>query len=142
VSQENVELVLRGYHAFLAGDLAEAEGLLDDDIEWHGAEGEAWPADLTGVRAMLEERLEEGLRIELERCIGKGDLVLVAFRASGVQADPTDERPLQSRRYFTIGRYFGIVTVRDGRVVRVEDYPHMGAALAALGVDEDAIQGH
>jgi ketosteroid isomerase-like protein len=142
VSQENVELVLRGYRAFLDGDLVEAEALLDDDIEWHGAEGEAWTADLAGVRAMLEERLEEGLRIELERCIGKGDLVLVAFRASGVQADPTDERPLQSRRYFTIGRYFGIVTVRDGRVVRVEDYPHMGAALAALGVDEDAIQGH
>src|SRR5439155_217829 len=90
-------------------------------------------------RRMLEERLEEGLRIELERCIGKGDQVLVAFRASGVQADPSDDRPLQSRRYFTIGRYFGIVTVRDGRVVRVEDYPHMGAALAALGVDEEAI---
>jgi ketosteroid isomerase-like protein len=139
VSQENVELVLRGYHAFLAGDLEQAEALLDDDIEWHGAEGEPWQADLAGVRAMLEERLEEGLRIELERCIGKGDQVLVAFRASGVQADPTDNRPLQSRRYFTIGRYFGIVTVLGGRVVRVEDYPHMGAALAALGVDEEAI---
>ena len=139
MSQENVELVLRGYHAFIAGDLAEAEELLDDEIEWHGSEGAEWPADLAGVRAMLEERLEEGLRIELERCIGKGDQVLVAFRASGVQADPTDDRPLQTRRYFTIGRYFGIVTVRDGRVVRVTDYPHMGAALEALGVDEEAI---
>ena len=139
MSQENVELVLRGYHAFLDGDLGQAEALLDDEIEWHGAEGEPWPADLAGVRAMLEERLEEGLRIELERCIGKGDQVLVAFRASGVQADPTDDRPLQSRRYFTIGRYFGVITLRDGRVVRVQDHPHMSAALEALGVDEDEI---
>jgi ketosteroid isomerase-like protein len=136
MSQENVELVLRGYHAFLDGDLDQAEALLDDEIEWHGAEGEAWPADLADVHAMLEERLEEGLRIELERCIGKGDQVLVAFRASGVQADPTDDRPLQSRRYFTIGRYFGVITVREGRVVRVQDYPHMGAALDAIGLDE------
>lgn len=139
MSQENVELVLRGYHAFVDGDLAQAEQLLDDDIEWHGSAGEPWPADLAGVRAMLEERLEEGLRIELERCIGKGDQVLVAFRASGVQTDPTDDRPLQSRRYFTIGRYFGIVTVRDARIVRVTDYPHMSAALEALGVAEDSI---
>jgi ketosteroid isomerase-like protein len=65
--------------------------------------------------------------------------VLVAFRASGVQTDPTDDRPLQSRRYFTIGRYFGVITLRDGRVVRVQDYPHMSAALEALGVDEDEI---
>ena len=91
---------------------------------------------------MTEERRQQADELteeELERCIGKGDQVLVAFRASGVQADPTDDRPLQTRRYFTIGRYFGIVTVRDGRVVRVTDYPHMGAALEALGVDEEAI---
>jgi ketosteroid isomerase-like protein len=138
MSQENVELVLRGYHAFLDGDLPQAEALLDDEIEWHGAEGEAWPADLAGVHAMLEERLEEGLRIELERCIGKGDQVLVAFRASGVQADPTDDRPLQSRRYFTIGRYSGIVTTRNGRVVHVQDYPHLSAALQAVGLDAEA----
>lgn len=139
MSQENVELVLRGYRAFVDGDLAEAEQLLDDEIEWHGVEGESWPADLAEVRSMLGERIEEGLRIELERCIGKGDQVLVAFRASGVQADPSDDRPLQSRRYFTVGRYFGIVTVRDGRVVRVQDYPHLSAALDALGVDEHAL---
>ena len=50
MSQENVELVLRGYHAFVDGDLAQAEQLLDDDIEWHGSAGEPWPADLAGVQ--------------------------------------------------------------------------------------------
>jgi ketosteroid isomerase-like protein len=139
VSRENVELVMRGYQAFVAGDLLTVGELLDPDIEWHGVEGEDWPADLGEVRQMLVDRLADDYRIELERCIGKGDEVLVAFRASGVEKDPSDDRPLQTRRYFTVGRYFGIVTVRDGRVVRVEDYPHLTAALEALGVEEDAV---
>ncbi|HEY2935071.1 MAG TPA: nuclear transport factor 2 family protein, partial [Gaiellaceae bacterium] len=101
--------------------------------------GEAWPADLDEVRQMLIDRLADDYRIELERCIGKGDEVLVAFRASGVEKDPADDRPLQTRRYFTVGRYFGIVKVREGRIVRVDDYPHLTAALDALGVEEDAV---
>ena len=46
---------------------------------------------------------------------------------------------LGNQSNYTIGRYFGIVTVRGGKIVRVEDYAHMKAALAALGVDEEAI---
>jgi ketosteroid isomerase-like protein len=138
MSRQNVELVLRGYQAFVAGDLLTAGELLDPEIEWHGVGGESsWPADLDGVRQMLNDRSEDDLRIELERCIGKGEEVLVALRASGVQKDETDERPLQTRRYFTVAHYCGIVTVRNGRITRVQDYPHLKAALEALDLDED-----
>ena len=65
--------------------------------------------------------------------------VLVAFRAAGVEKDLDDDRPLQSRRTFTIGRYWGIVTVREGRVVRVRDYPGLRPGLEALGLDEGVI---
>ncbi len=139
MSKENVELVLRGYRAFVAGDLLALGEMLDPAIEWHGVEGESWPADLEDVHEMLAARLADDYRIELERCIGRGDEVLVAFRASGVEKDPHDDRPLQTRRYFTVGRYFGIVTVRDGRVARVVDYPHLTAALEALGIEEDEV---
>jgi hypothetical protein len=64
--------------------------------------------------------------------------VLVSFRAAGVEKDPLDDRPLQTRRYFTIGRYWAIVTVRDGRVVSVQDYPSLEEALDALGVEEES----
>jgi len=52
--------------------------------------------------------------------------------------DVNDDRPLQTRRYFTVGRYSAIVTVVDGRVRRVQEYPHLAAALEALGLDEEA----
>ena len=139
MSQANVEIMRRFYDAWTRGDLDVGLSMLDPEIEWHGVEGEAWPADLDEVRQMLIDRLADDYRIELEKCIGKGDDVLVAFRASGVEKDPSDDRPLQTRRYFTVGRYFGIVKVLDGRVVRVDDYPHLTAALDALGVEEDAV---
>jgi ketosteroid isomerase-like protein len=139
MSQESIEVVLKGYRAFLAGDLATIGDLLDPDIEWVGLEDSAWPGvDHGDVLQVLGERLEEGYRIELERCIGVGDQVVVSARFAGVEPDPEDERPLQSRRYYTVGRYSAIVTIREGRVARVEDYPHLAAALEAVGLEDEA----
>jgi ketosteroid isomerase-like protein len=139
VSQDSVELVLRGYRAFLAGDLDAIAELLDPEVEWHGiGEGAPAAADLEEVFTVLEERLGEGYRVELDRCIGLDDQVVVNFRAARDLRDPHDERPLQSRRYFEIGRYSGVVTIRDGRVVRVQDYPHLNAALEAVGLPDAA----
>ena len=139
MSQESIEVVLRGYRAFLAGDLEAIGELLDPEVEWYGIGPDAAPvADLEDVFAVLEERLGEGYRIELDRCVGAEDKVVVSFRAARDLRDPNDERPLQSRRYFEIGRYFAVVTIRDGRVVRVEDHPHLNAALEAAGLAEAA----
>jgi ketosteroid isomerase-like protein len=140
VSQESIEVVLRGYRAFLAGDLETIADLLDPEIEWVGLEAEAaWPGIEHGdVLEVLAQRLEEGYRVELERCIGVGDQVVVSARFAGVEPDPEDERPLQSRRNYTVGRYSAIVTIRDGRVTRVEDYPHLSAALEAVGLEDEA----
>ena len=137
VSQDSVELVLRGYRAFLAGDFESIAEMLDPDIEWSGLHGDPWDGQ-ENVLEVLAERLEDDFRIELERCIGVGDKVVVAFRASGVEKDADDPRPFQSRRYFTVGRYSGIVTTRNGRVVHVQDYPHLSAALEAVGLEEGA----
>jgi ketosteroid isomerase-like protein len=136
-SQDSVELVLRGYRAFLAGDFEAIADMLDPDVEWSGLDGAPWDGQ-ENVLEVLAERLQDGFRIELERCIGVGDKVVVSFRASGVEKDAADPRPYQSRRYFTIGRYSGIVTTRNGRVVHVQDYPHLSAALQAVGLDAEA----
>jgi len=34
MSHESAELLLRGYHAFVDGDLAAIETMLDPDVEW------------------------------------------------------------------------------------------------------------
>jgi ketosteroid isomerase-like protein len=137
-STESVELVLRGYRAFVAGDFATVAGLLAPDVEWYGADGEG-PAGVEEIREILAARFADGYRIELERCVGKGNEVLLAFRAAGVEKDMQDDRPLQTRRYFTIGRYWAIATVDDNRIARVQDYPSLTSALDALGVSEDEL---
>jgi ketosteroid isomerase-like protein len=137
-SSESVELVLRGYRAFVAGDFATMADLLSPEVEWYGVQGEG-PAGGDEIQDILDARFADGYRIELERCIGKGDEVLLAFRAAGVEKDANDDRPLQTRRYFTIGRYWAIVKVRHGQITKVQDFPSMAAALDALGVDEDEL---
>jgi ketosteroid isomerase-like protein len=135
VSQENIDVVHRGYRAFLAGDFETLASLLDENVEWVGMpspQGEATSRDM--VLAVLAERLEGLPRVALERCIAAGDRVVVYFRASREQRDTTDERPLQTRRFFTVGRYAGVITIRDGRVTRIEDHPHVNAALEAVGL--------
>jgi len=137
-SSESVELVLRGYRAFVSGDFETMSDLLAPDVEWYGVEA-ARPAGGDQIEEILAARFEDGYRVELERCVGKGNEVLLAFRAAGIEKDALDDRPLQTRRYFTIGRYWAIATVRDGRIAKIQDFPSMTAALEALGVDEDEI---
>jgi len=137
VSQAAVDLLLRGYRAFVAGDLDAIEAMLDPDVEWVGAGGEATLVSRDVVLAVLAERVAEEYHVTVDRAIGIDDRVVVSMRFSRVEADPTDERPLQSRRTYLVGRYAAIVTARDGRVVRVEEHPHLAAALEAAGLEDD-----
>ena len=137
MSQVSIQVVIRGYQAFVSGDLETISELLAPEIEWVSADHDAPVASRRDdVLEVLGERLGEGYRVELDRCIGVGDQVVVAARFMSSGGDPADERPLQTRRYYTVGRYACIVTIADGRVARVEDYPHLAAALEAIGVDD------
>jgi ketosteroid isomerase-like protein len=137
VSQEGVDLLLRGYRAFVAGDLDAVEGMLDPEVEWIGVGDFVAVADRADVLAVLAERLVEDYHVTVDRCIGVGDRVAVSMRFSRVEADPTDDRPLQSRRTYLVGRYAAVVTIRDGRVVRVEEHPHLASALEAVGLEDE-----
>ncbi len=139
MSQASVDLLLRGYRAFVAGDLDTIESLLDPEVEWVGVGEIAGTADRSDVLEILRDRLSEEYSVTLDRCIGIGDRVVVSMRFSRTAPDPTDERPLQSRRMYHLGRYAAIVTMRDGRVVRVDEQPSLAAALEAAGVEEEVL---
>jgi len=139
VSQASVDLLLRGYRAFVAGDLDAIESMLDPEVEWVGVGEVAGTADRADVLEILRGRLAEQYSVTLDRCIGIGDRVVVSMRFSRTEADPADERPLQSRRMYHLGRYAAIVTTRDGRVIRVDEQPSLAAALEAAGVEEEAL---
>jgi ketosteroid isomerase-like protein len=138
MSQQAVDLFLRGYRAFVAGDLDAIEEMLDPEVEWIGVGEVAAIADRADVLEVLRDRVAEEYQITVDRCIGVGDDVVVGMRFSRVETDPTDERPLQSRRSYLVGRYAAVVTMQEGRVTRVVEYPHIAGALAAVGLDEDA----
>ena len=138
MSHESADVLLRGYHAFVAGDLGALEEMLDPDVEWVPVGEEATLLSRDRVLEVLAERVEESYHVVVDRAIGLADRVVVSMRFSRSEADPTDERPLQSRRLYLLGRWAGVVYIRDGRVVRVEEYPHLEAALAAAGLEDDA----
>ena len=137
MSQPAVDLLLRGYRAFVAGDLDAIAGMLDPEVEWVGVGEDAGVADRADVLEVLADRLAEDYRVTLDRCIGLGDRVVVSMRFSLVERDPSDERPLQTRRTYLVGRYAAIVTMRDGHVVRVEEHPHLASALEAVGLEDE-----
>jgi ketosteroid isomerase-like protein len=137
VSEANVQTILRGYRAFVASDLDAIEGMLDPEVEWVGQGEVTAIADRSDVLEVLRNRLDEEYQVTVDRCIGVGDEVVVSMRFSRIELDPTDERPLQSRRSYLVGRYAAVVTVSDGRVARVVEYPHLAGALAAVGLDEE-----
>ena len=99
-----MELLLRGYKAFVAGDLAALEGMLDPDVEWVAVGEEAVLVSRDRVLEVLAERIAEGYRVTVDRAIGLSDRVVVSMRFSRVEADPTDERALQRRRWYLLGR--------------------------------------
>ena len=136
MSQEGVETILRGYRAFTAGDLDTVEQLLDPEVEWVGVGEVAAIADRADVLEVLRDRFAEEYQVTVDRCIGVGEEVVVSMRFSRIELDPADERPLQSRRSYLVGRYAAVVTVSDGRVTRVVEYPHLAGALAAVGLEE------
>ena len=137
MSQPAVDLLLRGYRAFVAGDLDAIAGMLDPEVEWVGVGEVAGVADRADVLEVLADRLAEDYRVTLDRCIGIGDRVVVSMRFSRIELDPSDERPLQSRRSYLLGRWAAVVYTRDGRVVRVEEHPHLEAALEAAGLEAE-----
>jgi ketosteroid isomerase-like protein len=136
VSQENVELLLRGYRAFVAGDLEALGGMLDPDVEWVGVGQDAVLVRREQVLDVLAERVAENYHVVVDRAVGLRDRVLVSMRFSRVEVDETDERPLQSRRSYLLGRWAAVVHMQGGRVVRVEEHPHLEAALEAVGIDD------
>jgi ketosteroid isomerase-like protein len=136
MGHESAELLLRGYHAFVAGDLDAIESLLDPDVEWVPAgESDALVVSRERVLEVVAERVAEDYHVVVDRAIGVGDRVVVSMRFSRIELDPSDERPLQSRRSYLLGRWAAVVYTRDGRVVRVEEHPHLEAALEAAGLE-------
>ena len=71
MSLESVEVVVRGYRAFIDGDFEAIAELLDPEIEWYPLESESLTSvDHEDALSVVAERYREQYRVELERCVG------------------------------------------------------------------------
>jgi ketosteroid isomerase-like protein len=124
VSTANDELVRSGFDAFLAGDWEALSRVMAEDVQWLGYEPGDWDChDRRKVLATLFERQRQGVVTGLKRVVAVDDRVFVEVTG-----------PRVTERGLPGGRACMVITVRDGRIVRMQDYPNRAAALAGAGL--------
>jgi ketosteroid isomerase-like protein len=124
MSEENVETMRRLFAAYRGGE--EVVELLDPGVVWNPAE-ELPMRGIDAVRAYLErwESEWEDLETVPEEFIDAGDKVVVTVhfsgrgKGSGVEVD---------------GRTYEVYVLRDGTVVRMDEFTERSQALEAAGI--------
>jgi uncharacterized protein len=128
VSRENVEIVRQSFEAYVRGDLSAALANFDAEIVFNPAE----ETPIRGRDAVLAyikrwEEPWEGYEGEAEQFIDAGDLVIVTLhfkgrgKGSGTEVD---------------ARFHQVHTLRDGKMVRMDEYTDREDALKAAGLSE------
>jgi ankyrin repeat protein/ketosteroid isomerase-like protein len=119
----NDEVVRSSFDAFLRGDWNALAEVLDPGVEWLWHEPGDWDChDRRKVLETLFARRREGVVTGLNAVVAAGERVFVEVTG-----------PLSG------GRACMVVTVRDGRIVRMQDYPSRAAALAGAGLPPEPV---
>jgi uncharacterized protein len=138
MSEENMEVVRRGYEALNSGDVNRALELFDPEVEVHLAQdagtvlGLDFDETYYGVDGFLAflRRFSEAwreFRWEPQDYIDAGDQVVVFIRmfAVGKESGIEIDQPMAH-----------LCTMRDGKLVRHETFWERRAALKAAGLSE------
>ena len=130
MSQENVEVMRRGFEAWNAGDMDTLRELYDPDIIWRAPEGWPEPGPYVGGEVMRQlEQLRETWDADsfelISDFIDVGDRVAVRFIWQGAGHCP--ESNIEAT---------GVYTVRKGRIVDIEHFWDHAEALKSLGIAE------
>ena len=121
---QNVEIVRR----FLAFDVDEALTYADPDIVWNPIE-ESPTQGHDAVRASLERWKGEwdDYKVMPEEFVDRGDLVVATVRLRGRGRGSGVE---------IAARFYDVYTLRDGKIVRMDQFTEISEALEAVGRSE------
>jgi ketosteroid isomerase-like protein len=130
---DNVTAMKGLYEAFGRGEVPVVLGAMDEQIEWHEAEGNPWGtgAPFVGPQEVLEKVLArigqeyERFRVEPHRFIGDGDTVVMEGRYKADRHQATG-KPLDAE-------VVHIWDLRDGRIVRFHQYTDTRQMADVLG---------
>ena len=130
IGQENLETVMIDFFAALRrGDFEATAALLDPDVVWQGLRAEWVCRGREEVLQTFRWGLEERRDIDALEFTRARDQIVMGAR--GPSISEVGGEPLG-------GQIFNVFTLRDGRIVRIDDYRGRGEALAAAGVAADA----
>jgi len=136
MSQENVEIVCRGYELYAAGDLEGVASLFADDAELADGGGLGVADTAAGTRygpegflRSSEEALEafEDYRVDAEEFIDAGEAVVVGVRIFGRGRASGAVMETRLAHVWVFG---------GGKVVRGDVYRSTSEALEAVGMAE------
>lgn len=124
-ADDPVQIVMRGFAAWAAGDMDGAMALVAEDAEWNHAESLPYGGTYHGVREIREAIPRwmlafSAVRFEPEEVHVTGD---TAWVIGTMEATPRDGAPL---RTWFVHAY----TVREGRMARLREWTDMGPLLA------------
>ena len=134
MSQQNVEIVRRGYERFIAtGELLPGE-TVHPDFVWDMSTFRGWPeqksyAGIAGARKFMDDWLEawDEWEIDLEELRDAGENVVAIVR----------QRGRSKATGVPVDMHFGQVwLLRDGKQVRMQMYASPEEALEAAGLGE------
>jgi ketosteroid isomerase-like protein len=129
IGQANLETVMIDFFgAVRRSDFDAAAALLDPDVSWQGLREEWVCHGREEVIDTFRWGLEERREIDALEFTRSGDRVVMGVR--GPSITEVGDEPLE-------GQIFNVFTLRDGRIVRIDDFRGRSEALAAAGVFED-----
>ena len=129
---DNVSIIRGAYEAFAQGDVAAVVAVIDPNVEWNEAENFPYAdgnpyigpdAVVQGVFARIAEEWEYW-NIQLDHVLDAGDNVVVLGRYRARQRGTGSEMDIQCAH---------IWWMRDGRIVRFQQYADTAGAQAAFG---------
>ena len=126
MSRKNEEIVREAWDAYSRGDYDRIEGIHDPHIVVITLEdGVVYGNDAVLANYKRWNEAWERAETTLEEVIGHGDRVFLAVRfhargrASGIEVDT---------------RLYEVYMLRDGKVLRIDEYEHRAEALEAAGL--------
>lgn len=124
MSMGNAELVRKGFDAFLDGDFETLSNVLDPTVQWLGPEpsnGDCY--DREKVLATLRDAQQDGVVSALNAVAEGGEQVFAELTG-----------PRREEYGLPDGQACMVVTVRNGRIVRMQDHRSRAEALAGAGL--------